>query len=270
MRTRRQALGQHFLKDRSVVTKIVALAETLARQHGADAILEVGPGQRAISNDLAALASNLSVPLFLVERDRYLLPHLSDGWIGEPELTFLDAASEGFPKFLRALRERGFKKVLFVSNLPYSASSQILAHLCHESAGLCGAVIMVQKELAQRMTAPAGGKHRGAFSFLIESYFRAGKGFDVSPGAFSPPPQVMSTVLPLEPWHESPVRQVADFEGFERFCKGLFGGRRKMIRNLLPPAAKEAMGRLGLTGEERPETLTLETALALYAAGDKV
>lgn len=262
-RTRRQALGQHFLHHRPTIERIL---QTVAEQStNADAILEVGPGERAITDGLIGLSEQLRKPLIVIERDRKLEPALSQ-IRDKAELHFLDAASPDFLKVFDNLKSRDIKKILFVSNLPYSASSQILANLTKVSAQLSGAVIMIQKELAQRMVAPENSKHRGSFSLLMQSYFNSTTCFDVSPGAFKPPPQVMSTVLSLSPLVPSLVEGLPSSRDFEVFCQKLFSHRRKMIRGIVSPAAIKKFTELHLTGTERPENLSLPTVLALFRA----
>lgn len=269
MRTRRQALGQHFLRSKTTIEKILARVEDEIRDGtiAPRAILEIGPGKLAITKELSALAKKLSLPLFLVERDRQLEETIHEGLSGgaaSTELHFMDAATEKLPALLTELESRGLTPVFVASNLPYSASSQILANLCHELRRVTGCVVMVQKELAQRMAAPPGGSDRGALSLLIQSYFEVVRAFDVSPGAFSPPPKVMSSVLALRPLPAPPGLQLTSPRAFEAFCKKLFSGRRKMIRKLVPPACLPLFPKLGINGTERPETLDLTTILELY------
>jgi 16S rRNA (adenine1518-N6/adenine1519-N6)-dimethyltransferase len=264
MRTRRQAFGQHFLKDQKVIQRILDATEARINAHKPGSLIEVGPGRMAITYGLAALAESKGVPLYLVERDRKLEPVLHEGLEGvSADLRFFDAASEKMGELIEELAPRG--PVLFVSNLPYSASSQILARLCENRRHLCGAVVMMQKELASRLLAKPGGRDRGSFSWLMQSHFKSEGAFDVAPGAFYPPPKVMSTVLDLTPL-AVPLLRAEESAAFEKFSKGLFSGRRKMLRNLVD-LDEAGLAALGLTGQERPEALTLEQALGLFRAG---
>ncbi len=267
MRTRRQALGQHFLKDQGVVDRILKMAESRFDAKRAGSIVEVGPGRMAITYGLAELASSKGVPLYLVERDRKLEPILREGLAGlEADLRFFDAASETMKELIVELATSGKGPVLFVSNLPYSASSQILARLCEVREHLSGAVVMMQKELAGRLLAKPGDRGSGSFSWLMQSYFKNQGSFDVSPGAFYPPPKVMSTVLDLVPLDKPMLADATEAAAFETFSKRIFGGRRKMLRNLAEGLDEVGFNALGLTGQERPEAISLNQALALFRA----
>jgi len=118
--------------------------------------------------------------------------------------------------------------------------------------------------LADRMTASPGGKERGSFSLLMQSYFQSKTLFTVAPGAFIPPPKVMSSVLSLYSLNPAPIEKISNPEKFEKFCKKLFSGRRKMIRGLLPSSVGSHYESLGLTGQERPEAIDLDRMIELY------
>ena len=268
MRTRRHALGQNFLHHKPTIEKIAALVSTemgYAAQinRAPKSLLEVGPGRLALTLPLLDVAKKHKTPLILVERDRYLEDEIRTG-APEAELHFMDAAAEKFPALIDELNAKAKTPVFFASNLPYSASSQILANLCHRSKQLSGAVVMVQKELAERMKARAGARDRGSLSLLIQSYFEVAAAFDVGPGAFNPPPKVMSTVLKLRPLEHPLTEGMADPLKFESFCKMLFSQRRKMIRKLIPPEKHQLFPKLGISGTERPEVLELTTVKALF------
>lgn len=265
MRTRRHALGQNFLHHKPTIEKIASTVAAAmdASTREAKTLLEVGPGKLALTNALAPLAQKRGIPLVLAERDRYLEDEIREG-AKNAELHFMDAATDRLPQLIDELRAAHRTPIFFASNLPYSASSQILANLCHRTADLSGAVVMVQKELAGRMAAKAGSSDRGAFSLLIQSYFEVYREFDVSPGAFNPPPKVMSTVLRLEPLSVPLTTGMKNPLKFEAFCKQLFSQRRKMIRNLIDDEKHELFPKLGISGTERPEALELKTLIELY------
>ena len=265
MRTRRHALGQNFLLHIPTIEIIVATvaAEMAAAERAPRSLLEIGPGKLALTRVLTPLADERKLPFYLVERDQYLEEEIR---LGAPtcDLHFMDAATQLLPDLIDKMRADGLTPIFVASNLPYSASSQILANMCHRSSDLSGAVVMVQKELAERMAAPAGESERGALSLLIQSYFQVEMAFDVGPGAFTPPPKVQSTVLKLRPLAIPVTQELKEPLKFEHFCKMLFSQRRKMVRNMVPKEKHELFPKLGISGTERPETLKLETILALY------
>ncbi|MBI2606935.1 MAG: hypothetical protein HYW49_12750 [Deltaproteobacteria bacterium] len=267
MKTRRQVLGQNFLRHRPTIEKITQLvdAELSHAVHRPKALLEIGPGGLALTKPLQELASARGLPLVLVERDPRLEDPIRAG-ATDAEIHFMDAATEKLGALFLDLQARGHAPLFVASNLPYSAGSRILANLCHLSGMgmVSGAVVMVQKEVAERMAAPAASRDRGAFSLLIQCYFEPRIEFDVGPGAFHPPPKVTSTVLALRPLSKPKTAGLADPLKFEDFCKRLFSQRRKMIRGFVPRDAHAQFGRLGLNGTERPETLELDTVLELF------
>lgn len=277
MKTRRQVLGQNFLHHRPTIEKIARLVDieiaratpTGGAESGAiratKAVLEIGPGGLALTRPLQRLAGILGLPLVLVERDPYLEDAIRDG-AKDAEIHFMDAAGEKLGALFLDLKARACAPIFAVSNLPYSSGTPILANLCHLSGMglLSGAVVMVQKEVALRMAAPAGSRDRGAFSLLIQSYLEPRIEFDVGPGAFHPPPKVTSTVLALRPLAKPKTATLSDPLKFEAFCKRLFGQRRKMIRGFVPKDVHSHFQRLGLEGTERPETLELDTVLELF------
>lgn len=269
MRTRRHALGQNFLHHKPTIDRIAALvADRLdASRSRPRALLEIGPGKLALTRALAPLARDRGLPLCLVERDRFLEEEIRNG-MPEAALRLMDAATDALPEYVEELAANGSTPVFVASNLPYSAASQILANLCHLSGKLSGAVVMVQKEMAERMVARAGSGDRGSFSLLIQSYFEVERAFDVSPGAFTPPPQVMSSVLTLAPLKTPLTASLRDPLKFEHFCKMLFSQRRKMVRNLVPVEKHELFPKLGISGTERPEALELTAILELFKAGE--
>jgi 16S rRNA (adenine1518-N6/adenine1519-N6)-dimethyltransferase len=251
-----------------VIGKIVTKVSDILRQTRCKFIIEVGPGDLALTEHLAQLNHLVDqLPYAIVERDYRLEAAVREKIISHyphTELKMMDAASEDLCAYLSDLCARHGGPGMFVSNLPYSASSQILARLGESRSAITHALVMVQKELAKRMVAGPGDDGRGSFSLLIESHFKCKTLFDVSPGAFSPPPKVMSTVLELVPHQHNPIDELANRRAFEVFCQRLFSGRRKMVRNLVSDHAKNSFESLGLSGQERPETLSLEQILGLY------
>lgn len=263
MRTRQQVLGQNFLHHKPTIEKIVDLIETELSRSPSRALLEIGPGKLALTHGLTEVAQKRSLPLILVERDRYLEETIRQG-APHAHIHFMDAATEKFSNLLSELGQSNQTPVFVASNLPYSASSQILAQLCRRSTLVSGAVVMVQKEMARRMAAAAATPDRGAFSLLIQSYFDVKLAFDVGPGAFSPPPKVTSTIVVMRPLESRLIAQLEEPLKFEQFCKMLFSQRRKMIRNLIPPEHHDVFAKEGMSGTERPEVLELKTVIRLY------
>jgi len=148
-----------------------------------------------------------------------------------------------------------------LGNLPYQIGSVLLLALSHAGGAVARAVVMVQKEMAQRVVAPAGNKIYGRLSVMIQQRMAARILFHVGPGAFHPRPNVTSSVMALVP-RATPLAPVADMRAFERLVKEAFGTRRKMLRRALEPAfgapaLARAFERAGVAGTRRAEELTV-------------
>jgi 16S rRNA (adenine1518-N6/adenine1519-N6)-dimethyltransferase len=258
----KKALGQNFLIDDSVLSRIVAC---VAPEPG-DAILEVGPGRGALTRRLAASGAQF----LAIEWDRDLLPLLSAEFAGSPHVEI------GHGDILRVdlrqlLESRGAgKKWKVAANLPYNISSQVLFRFLECSGLFERLVLMLQKEVGDRLVAPAGCKDYGALTVLLRLHFDIRREFLVKPGSFRPVPKVDSCVLRFTPL-ESPRAEVGDEDFFRRLVKGAFNQRRKTLLNSLRSAGigdeddslPVAFSRCGIDGGRRGETLSLDEFAAL-------
>lgn len=178
--------GQHFLKDKRTIQRIIdALAPTAD-----ETIVEIGPGTGALTSHLVERAGRVVA----VEFDNKLTPMLNEQFGSLPnfKLVMADALATDFCSEIQpASRAR------LVANLPYNISTAILQRLIEQRACLGEMVVMLQREVVERMMAPAGSSERGFLSVLIETYCETEKLFDVAPGAFKPPPKVWSSVVRL-------------------------------------------------------------------------
>jgi 16S rRNA (adenine1518-N6/adenine1519-N6)-dimethyltransferase len=179
-------LGQHFLRDRRTIQRII---EALAPKRD-ETIIEIGPGTGALTAELVESASRVVA----VEFDRKLAPLLSERFREFPnfKLVMADALTVDFcAEILPARSAR------LVANLPYNISTAILQRLIAQRACIEEMILMLQREVVERVLAPAGTSDRGFISVLVEAYCEAEKLFDVAPGAFRPPPKVWSSVMRL-------------------------------------------------------------------------
>jgi 16S rRNA (adenine1518-N6/adenine1519-N6)-dimethyltransferase len=224
-RGRTRALGQHFLRDRSVVDRIVDLVAPTAR----DLVVEIGPGRGALTETLAARAGRL----LTLEIDAQLAATLHARFAASAHVEVRQADARQFDyRTLRALTPDPAGRVLVVGNLPYSVGKPILAALVEATAAIDEMALMLQKEVAERVAAEPGGKTYGALSVLTQVAVAARLAFSVPPGAFSPPPQVDSAVLHLVT-HRAPPVPVADPARFATVVRAAFGQRRKSLANSL-------------------------------------
>ena len=255
-RGRTRALGQHFLRDRTVVDRVLELVAPTAR----DLVVEIGPGRGALTESLAARAGRL----LALEIDGGLAAALQVRFADAPSVEILQADARRFDYAgLRARRPDPEGRVLVAGNLPYSVGKPILAALVESGAAIDEMTLMLQKEVADRVAAPPGSKTYGALSVLTQAAAAVRLAFPVPPGAFSPPPQVDSAVLHLRPHREPPV-PLPDPRRFAAVVRAAFGQRRKSLANALAaglavPAetARDRCQAAGIDPGRRAETLSL-------------
>ncbi|MGH7413688.1 MAG: 16S rRNA (adenine(1518)-N(6)/adenine(1519)-N(6))-dimethyltransferase RsmA, partial [Candidatus Rokuibacteriota bacterium] len=255
-RGRTRALGQHFLRDRSVVDRIVELVDPTAR----DLVVEIGPGRGALTETLAARGGRL----LTLEIDAALAASLQERFAAASHVEVRQADARRFDyRALRGLAPDPAGRVLVVGNLPYSVGKPILAALVEAAPAIDGMALMLQKEVAERVAAEPGGKTYGALSVLTQVNCAVRLAFSVPPGAFSPPPRVDSAVIHLRPHREPPV-PVADPARFAAVVRAAFGQRRKSLANALAAGlglgterARQVVEAAGIDPGRRAETLSL-------------
>ena len=255
--------GQHFLCDPAVARRIVAAAEL---QPGA-AVLEIGPGLGALTDELAARAGRL----YLVEIDRGLAARLSERHAGITHVRVLVGDVLTLP--LETLLEDD--EITVVANLPYNISTPVLFRLLELRARIPRAVVMLQREVAARLAAPPGADARSALSVMVQTHAEVRVAFGVSRRSFLPPPRVDSAVAVLR-FTPAPRVPLDDPATYEAVVRAAFGQRRKMLRNALaalaaarglPPATLAAwFERAGVDPRARAETLALDDFARLAAA----
>lgn len=224
----KKALGQHFLTDEPTARRI---ADTIAPPSGLP-VLEVGPGMGVLTKYLLADGHDLKVAEIDGESIEYLrrnYPELNTGG------RLLDA------DFLKLDLNTVFggREMCVIGNYPYNISSQIFFHILdyRDTVTLCSG--MLQREVAERLAAPAGTKARGILSVLLQAWYDVEYLFTVPPGVFNPPPKVQSGVIVMR---RNGCRDLGcDEKRFKAVVKTAFGQRRKTLRNsvrpLLPPGA---------------------------------
>jgi 16S rRNA (adenine1518-N6/adenine1519-N6)-dimethyltransferase len=268
---RKPKLGQHFLVDDSAAHRIVDALGDIS----SSTVLEIGPGQGFLTNLLARRARRL----IAIELDRVLAAQLRMNLSGAPNVEIIegDVLAIDFltlfgpkPGSTRPGIEQNTECVRVVGNLPYYITSEILLRLFESRQCFDTLVLMVQKEVADRMAASPGTSEYGLLSATTQFYARAENLFTLPPSAFSPPPKVQSTVvrLTVEPQAES--LQVPE-QPFLDFLKLSFGQKRKTLWNNLkaayePKRLRAALAKTGTKSEVRAEALTLEKSAALYRA----
>ncbi len=250
--------GQHFLVDKNIICKILDLAEV----DKGESVLEIGPGTGTLTEALLDRGANVTS----IEVDRELAALLSKNFEGERRLTVINA--DALKTDLTAIAGERGGRLKLVSNLPYNISGPMLARLIEQREAFSLMVLMLQKEVAQRVVARPSTKDYGALSVICQAFTDASYGFEVSPRCFSPRPKVVSAVIALSV-RETPSIDVLNEEDFKRVVKAAFAQRRKTISNSLKTlglGAKtiaEALEGLGMDTSRRAETLSVEEFGAL-------
>jgi 16S rRNA (adenine1518-N6/adenine1519-N6)-dimethyltransferase len=250
--------GQHFLTDRSV---LAAIAGSVAAQPG-DTIIEIGPGRGVLTDELAKMPNDLVA----IEIDHLLAEQLTKRYASNPRVRVIEA--DVLNVQLSTLSDGPF---VVVGNVPYYITTPILFHVLQRPLPR-HIVLLVQREVAERIVASPGSKQFGALSVNVQASATAEIIRHVPPGAFSPPPKVDSAVIRITPRAES---LISDEEAgrFRSFVQGLFGMRRKQIGNVLrsvtqlsPEGAVTILESLGIDPRARPETLAVSDFVSLMRA----
>jgi 16S rRNA (adenine1518-N6/adenine1519-N6)-dimethyltransferase len=264
----KKSLGQNFLTDGNTLERIVAAAGLSAES----AVLEIGPGAGALTQKLAENAGKVVA----VEIDRHLLPLLAETLAQHPNTTVIhgdilkiDLAEVWNEHFSE------FSEVSVVANLPYYITTPIVLHLLEQRRHLKQMVIMMQKEVADRITARPGTKDYGSLSVAVQYYCEARELLRVPRTVFIPPPNVDSTVLGLE-MRERPAVEVRSEKHFFELVRASFTQRRKTLSNNLLQFYKSCSPQLseraqidallltcGIAPERRAETLSMAEFAAI-------
>ena len=252
-------LGQHFLRDPRTIQRII---DALAPKDN-ETIIEIGPGTGALTSELVKRGARVVA----VEFDNKLTPLLTERFSDFPnfKLVMADALTTDFCAAILPARA-----ARLVANLPYNISTAILQKLIAQRECLDEMVLMLQREVVERVLAPPGTTDRGFISVLVEAYCETEKLFDVAPGSFRPPPKVWSSVMRLKFRPQINAESTDETLLWEVVSAGFAQKRKTMLNNL-----RHATGRLqdvlkrnggasivlckaNVDLQRRAETLTLE------------
>lgn len=247
-------LGQNFLHDRSVIARII---ETVAPTPS-DNILEIGPGQGAITRELAASGANLVA----VELDRRFAPLLAEEFSANPRVKIVEA--DILATDLQELLVEGTSWKV-AANLPYNISSQVLIKFLETPGLFSRLVLMLQKEVGDRLCASPSTKEYGILTLFCKLHFDVSREFIVRPGSFHPVPKVDSAVLCFRGL-PAPRADVGDETVFRKVVKAAFSQRRKTLWNCLKASGLASndeeleliLSESGIDGKRRGETLSLD------------
>ncbi|MBN1938928.1 MAG: ribosomal RNA small subunit methyltransferase A [Candidatus Aminicenantes bacterium] len=259
MKTRRHALGQHFLRDERLLARIARTIDPRPE----DAVIEIGPGKGALTRAVAALAGRVVA----VEKDRILAEALSADKPDNVEVIEGDALDVSFERLIIEIAG-AVPPVKLIGNLPYAISGPFLARVWEERRFFSRAAFLIQKEVAERIAAGPGSKDFAPLSIMLQIFFEVKILFKVAAGSFVPPPKVESAVISLIR-RETPLVSLPDEAGFRKFLAGAFSQRRKTLLNNLGamgiPAEKSraALASLGLIATIRSEQVGIPAWAAL-------
>lgn len=252
----RKRFGQNFLVDDNIINKIVDAIHPQAD----DALIEIGPGQGAMTRPLLARCPQLRV----VELDRDLAALLTDKFRNYPDFRIHqgDALKTDFSQFKPA-----DKPLRIAGNLPYNISTPLIFHLLSFIGQVKDMHFMLQKEVVQRMAAVPGDKNYGRLSVMVQYYCQVEQLFLVPPTAFNPAPKVDSAIVRLTPHHtphQSLPHVADDVNLLQRLVSACFQQRRKTLRNSLKHFVdSEQLDTLNADLSLRPEVLSVADFVAL-------
>jgi len=247
----RKRFGQHFLHDAHIIHKIVAAIDPQTD----DNLVEIGPGLGALTHALLPHVSKLNA----IEIDRDIIPKLqaSAAHFGDLSIHEQDALTFS----LATLANHQALRV--VGNLPYNISTPLIFHLLEQLNCIKDMHFMLQKEVVDRLAAHPGNKVYGRLSVMVQYHCQVKKLFTVSPGAFTPPPQVDSAVVRLIPY-PSPPHVANDLQTLRKIVGTAFGQRRKTLRKSLSGLVSATQWiELNIDPQLRPEQLGVADFVAI-------
>ncbi|GAA3910405.1 16S rRNA (adenine(1518)-N(6)/adenine(1519)-N(6)) -dimethyltransferase RsmA [Halomonas cibimaris] len=248
----RKRFGQNFLRDTGVIERIVGAIHP----RGEDRLVEIGPGQGALTQPLLDAAGKLEV----IELDRDLIPGLRVQFFNYPG--FVIHEGDALKVDFAELKGDG-PALRVVGNLPYNISTPLIIHLLGAGSAIADMHFMLQKEVVERLAAVPGGPNWGRLSVMAQYYCRVEQLFIVPPEAFVPRPAVDSAIVRFTPHAELP-HPAHDPALLFDLVKQAFGQRRKTLRNNLKGrVSAETLEALGIDPGRRPQTLTLEEFVRL-------
>lgn len=250
----KKSLGQNFLTNLSIINKILTAIDPKLT----DQLVEIGPGQGALTFPLLERAKKITA----IEIDKRLITELKNqcSTIGDLRLYHQDVLTFNFKDLVKEK-----EPLRIVGNLPYSISTPLLFHLIDQIKYILDMHFMLQKEVADRITAKPNTKDYGRLSVMIQYHCQTKKLFNVPASAFFPKPKVESAFIALIPFKTLPYPS-HHFETFKQLVRETFNHRRKMLSHTVKtmiPNAQIPWDSLGISPKARPETLSVKDFVAL-------
>lgn len=253
--TANKKLGQNFLIDENVIDTIVNTSEISSD----DLVIEIGPGLGTLTQKLLqkagkVIAIELDERMISILKDRFFIYH-------NFEIINEDVLKVDLNKLIKENKEQlGLKRTKIVANLPYYITTPIIMKLLEEKLNIESITVMIQKEVADRLTAIPGGKNSGAITYTVYYYATSEEVLTVPNNSFIPEPEVESEVIKLN-LRKEPVIKVKDEKKFFSLIKSAFMQRRKTLLN--------AIGNSGLnTTKEQMEQILKELDIDTKVRGE--
>jgi 16S rRNA (adenine1518-N6/adenine1519-N6)-dimethyltransferase len=251
----KKSLGQHFLTDPVVVSEII----TALNPAPGETVVEIGSGQGVLTMPLV----NSGADVVAVELDRILAPQLAEAFAGRANVRVIEADILSFDP-----AQLGLTRFALVGNLPYNITTPVMDWLLKYHDAVDRAVMMMQKEVAERVSSPPGKRARSTISVLTELYYSSEIICTVPSHAFRPPPKVDSAVVKFV--RHSRVYPLSNMARFEKLVRNCFRSKRKSLLNNLDAAypikraeLEEIVVRSCGSSHIRAEQLDLDTFVAL-------
>jgi len=246
--------GQNFLQDSDYAFRMIQFMQI----HAEDCLLEIGPGEGALTQNLADSKASI---VHLVEKDRRLMPWLEGRFGSDPRIhihnqDILDFCLEDIvPKQ---------QKIRVIGNLPYNITSPILFKLLDFRSDIQDITVTIQREAGERLASDPGCKAYGIPSVLFQIFAKVQNLFTIPPEAFYPVPAVESAVVSIR-FYDKPLAEIGDEAYFRRMVHTVFGQRRKMLRNTLKSLIPEFedIQEIPFDVTRRPESCTPEELVLL-------
>lgn len=257
----KKKFGQNFISDANLLNKIVASADI----EKDDIVVEIGPGAATLTYALAQQARHV----LAIEIDQDLLPVIKETMLLQPNYTLI--LGDALKMDLDRLVEEHFgenTRYKVVANLPYYITTPLVMHLLEECSNIDKIVVMVQKEVADRLEAKPDCKDYGSVTVAVNYYGKIQRCFNVPRQMFTPRPEVDSAVIAISPWEKKPF-EAKDSAFLRTVIKAAFGQRRKTLNNALKPLGfssdiiAEALNQCHIDPKRRGETLSLEEFVRL-------
>jgi 16S rRNA (adenine1518-N6/adenine1519-N6)-dimethyltransferase len=242
----RKRFGQNFLRDPGIIGRIIRAIGP----RDSDRLVEIGPGQGALTEPLLEQTGKLEV----IELDRDLIPGLRVQFFNYPKFVIHEGDALAFD--FATLKGDG-PALRVVGNLPYNISTPLIVHLLEAEGAVADMHFMLQKEVVERLAATPGGPDWGRLSVMAQYYCQVESLFIVPPEAFVPRPKVDSAIVRLTP-HATLPHTAHDTTLLFSLVKQAFGQRRKTLRNNLKGHVDaDTLEALGIDPGRRPQTLTV-------------